>query len=235
MAPHLKIISGFLFVILVVLTPIQNWIAFVAYFLLILSAAAIAKIPFLLIIKRSVIEIPFLLFAVLMPFVGSGKEITFIGLSLNQAGLIAAASIIAKGTIGVLTAIIISCSTTAREILRGLETLKMPSQLVQIATFMLRYINVINDEMERMAVARTSRAFEATGIKHWRILASVAGSLFIRSYERGERVHLAMLSRGYEGKLPTEKVIFPRTAYLLSFSLPIFALLIRLTTNKIGF
>jgi cobalt/nickel transport system permease protein len=78
----------------------------------------------------------------------------------------------------------------------------MPNLLVQIATFMLRYLNVINDEMERMSVARSSRGFEARGIKDWKFLASAAGALFIRSYERGERVHLSMISRGYEGTLP---------------------------------
>ena len=47
--------------------------------------------------------------------------------------------------------------------------------------------------------------FEATGIKHWKVLATAAGALFIRSYERGERVHLSMLSRGYVGVLPHEE------------------------------
>jgi cobalt/nickel transport system permease protein len=77
--------------------------------------------------------------------------------------------------------------------------------MVQIASFMLRYVNVVNDEMERMKVARESRGFEATGVKHWKVLATAAGALFIRSYERGERVHLSMLSRGYEGVLPHEE------------------------------
>jgi cobalt/nickel transport system permease protein len=53
-----------------------------------------------------------------------------------------------------------------------------------------------------MEVARQSRGFIATGPKHWKVLAQAAGTLFIRSYERGERVHLAMLSRGYVGNLP---------------------------------
>jgi cobalt/nickel transport system permease protein len=75
--------------------------------------------------------------------------------------------------------------------------------MVQIASFMLRYVNVISDEMERMKVARESRGFVATGIKHWKVLATSAAALFIRSYERGERVHLAMLSRGFDGNLPS--------------------------------
>jgi cobalt/nickel transport system permease protein len=110
---------------------------------------------------------------------------------------------VVKGTLGVLAAVILSTTTTAREILRGLEKLKLPIIMVQIASFMLRYINVISDEMERMKVARESRGFIATGIKHWKVLATAAAALFIRSYERGERVHLAMLSRGFDGALPS--------------------------------
>ena len=78
----------------------------------------------------------------------------------------------------------------------------MPSLLVQIISFMIRYVNVVSDEMSRMKVARESRGFEASGIRSWRFLGSVAAALFIRSYERGERVYLAMLARGYTGSLP---------------------------------
>ncbi|WP_246264526.1 energy-coupling factor transporter transmembrane component T family protein [Acrocarpospora pleiomorpha] len=74
--------------------------------------------------------------------------------------------------------------------------------LTQIATFMLRYVDVIVDEMRRMRVARESRAFVAKDIRHLPVVARSAGALFIRSYERGERVHLAMLSRGYTGTMP---------------------------------
>jgi cobalt/nickel transport system permease protein len=56
--------------------------------------------------------------------------------------------------------------------------------------------------MARMRMALTARGFEARNPRHWPVLARSAGALFIRSYERGERVHLAMLSRGYDGRLP---------------------------------
>ncbi len=67
---------------------------------------------------------------------------------------------------------------------------------------MVRYGDVIADELRRMRTARLSRGFEARGPRHWGVLAKSAGALFIRSYERGERVHLAMLSRGYTGSMP---------------------------------
>lgn len=192
LAPQAKILTLFAFLIVVILTPIQRYPAFIGFGIIVLALILAAKLPILTVLKRTTIEIPFLLFAILMPFVSPDRE----------AGIIAAASIICKATIGTLLAIILSSSTPAREILRGFEILKMPNLLVQIATFMLRYLNVINDEMERMSVARASRGFEPRGIKDWKFLASAAGALFIRSYERGERVHLSMISRGYEGKLP---------------------------------
>lgn len=192
----------------------------------------LARLPWIIVLKRSLIEVPFVLFAFLMPFFGRGEQIEFLSLTLYEDGLLAGAGIIAKGTLGILTAIVLSASTTARELLRGLEKLKFPSLLIQIATFMLRYLNVVNDEMQRMKIARASRGFEATGVRHWRVLAHSAGALFIRSYERGERVHLAMVSRGYAGLMP-QASLPSRNGFDLwrAMSLPILALLIHVTTR----
>jgi cobalt/nickel transport system permease protein len=207
-----------------VATPIRNIPAYFAYFSIIWLALILAKIPPLTVVKRSLIEIPFIAFALLMPFFGQGERVEFLGLLLYQEGIEAGAGIIAKATLGVLTAILLSATTTAREILRGLEILKLPTLLVQIASFMLRYLNVVTDEMERMRVARASRGFQETGIKHWKVLANSAGALFIRSYERGERVHLAMLSRGYTGTLPKiERISVAKSQILYGLSLPISA------------
>jgi cobalt/nickel transport system permease protein len=191
------------FISVSVSTPITRWPAFVAFLLLLVAAALASKIPLLLLFKRALIEIPFIFFAILMPFFGTGEKFEIAGIELYREGLLAGTSIVVKGTLGVLAAVILSTTTTAREILRGLERLKLPAVMVQIASFMLRYVNVISDEMERMKVARESRGFVATGIKHWKVLATSAAALFIRSYERGERVHLAMLSRGFDGNLPS--------------------------------
>jgi cobalt/nickel transport system permease protein len=196
---------------------------------------SIAKIPFSLLFKRSLIEIPFVFFAILMPFFGSGEKVQVGPFELYREGLIAGSGIVVKGTLGVMTAIILSTSTTAREILRGLERLKLPVLMVQIASFMLRYVNVVNDEMERMKVARESRGFEATGLKHWKVLATVAGALFIRSYERGERVHLSMLSRGYEGVLPHEEPPhINRKIWLLAMAYPLVAAIVFIAQLLIG-
>lgn len=167
------------FIAVSVSTPITRWPAFVAFFLLLVAAALASKIPLLLLFKRALIEIPFIFFAILMPFFGTGEKFEIAGIALYRDGLLAGTSIVVKGTLGVLAAVILSTTTTAREILRGLERLKLPAVMVQIASFMLRYVNVISDEMERMKVARESRGFVATGIKHWKVLVYLcSGSLY---------------------------------------------------------
>jgi cobalt/nickel transport system permease protein len=223
------------FIIVSAATPITQWQAFIAYFAAIFIVSLVAKIPKPTLLKRSLIEIPFILFAILMPFFGTGERFEVGPFNLYRESLLAAAGIVAKGTLGVLSAVVLSTSTTARELLRGLEKLHLPKLMVQIAAFMLRYVNVISDEMERMKVARESRGFIATGLKDWKVIAIAASALFIRSYERGERVHLAMLSRGYSGVLPhdqSEGASFK--IWLQGLALPLFALSILISTSVIG-
>jgi cobalt/nickel transport system permease protein len=69
--------------------------------------------------------------------------------------------------------------------------------------FMIRYGDVLSDEMRRMRVARVSRGDRANWLWQARAAASSAGALFVRSYERGERVYLAMQSRGFTGSMPS--------------------------------
>jgi len=224
---HVKIVAVLLFVLVVVSTPITYWPAFVGFLILVIASSLAGKISVLTLSKRALIEVPFIFFAVLMPFVGTGERFELGPFNLYRDGLLAGISIVAKGTLGVLSAVILSTTTTAREILRGLERLRLPIIMVQIASFMLRYINVISDEMERMKIARLSRGFDATGVKHWKVIATSAAALFIRSYERGERVHLAMLSRGFDGELPhTEVRSVGYLTWLKALSIPTFALII---------
>ena len=232
---HLKILAVLAFISVSVSTPITRWPAFIAFFLLLVATAYASKIPLLLLFKRALIEIPFIFFAILMPFFGTGEKFEIAGIELYREGLLAGTSIVIKGTLGVLAAVILSTTTTAREILRGLERLKLPAVMVQIASFMLRYVNVISDEMERMKVARESRGFIATGIKHWKVIATSAAALFIRSYERGERVHLAMLSRGFDGNLPTLVTdTVTKQNWISALSVPVLALIFSLLFLVIG-
>jgi cobalt/nickel transport system permease protein len=224
---EVKIVSLVAFIFIVVATPVQQMWAFGIYAGMLIAVAAVASLPPRVVLPRMVVEVPFLVFAALMPLTGPDPQTVVLGLELSVPGLWAAWGIVAKGTIGVLGAIILAATTPARDLLAGLKALHVPPMLVQIATFMLRYMHVVGDEMARMKVARESRGFEATGISAWPVVAQSAGAMFIRSYERGERVHLAMLSRGYTGTMPDlDDLRTTRAQWLHGLALPTVALLV---------
>ncbi|MDX3851320.1 cobalt ECF transporter T component CbiQ [Streptomyces sp. AK02-01A] len=223
--PHCKLAAVFCFVVVVVSTPREAVWAFGLYAVLLAAVAVVARIPAGFLLRRLLIEIPFVAFAILMPFVVPGDQVHFAGLSLSVPGLWGAWNVLAKGTLGVAASVILASTTELRSLLLGLQRLRLPSLLVQIASFMIRYGDVITDEMRRMSIARRSRGFEARGVRHWGVLAKTAGALFIRSYERGERVHLAMVSRGYAGTMPViDEVTASRAQWSYAAALPFSAL-----------
>jgi cobalt/nickel transport system permease protein len=223
--PHCKLAAVFCFVVVVVSTPREAVWAFALYAALLVAVAAVARIPAGFLLRRMLIEVPFVAFAVLMPFVVPGDQVRFLGLSLSVPGLWGAWNVLAKGTLGVAASVILASTTELRSLLLGLQQLRLPPMLVQIASFMIRYGDVITDEMRRMSIARRSRGFEARGVRHWGVLAKSAGALFIRSYERGERVHLAMVSRGYAGTMPViDEVSASRAQWTYAAVLPLSAL-----------
>lgn len=201
--PQCKLIAVLTFVIAVVSTPRSVVWPYAVYAGALAAVAVLARIPAPLILRRMVVEVPFVVFALLLPVISRGPRVDVLGVSMSESGLAAAGILLAKGTLGVVASILLAATTRPRDLLLGLQHLRMPQLLVQIMTFMFRYVEVVLAEMGRMRVARESRGFRARNLGQLRALAHSAGALFIRCFERGERVHLAMLSRGYSGRLPT--------------------------------
>ena len=201
-APQVKIATAVLWVFSVVATPRTAVWAFGLHFLVVASVATAAGLRLPTVLRRLAVEVPFVAFAVFLPLVGRGERIHVLGLSLSVAGLWAAWNIIVKGSLGVMAAVVLAETTSIRDLLLGLERLRMPTVVVQICGFMVRYGEVLAGEMHRMRIARLSRGHDPRWIWQARAVATSAGALFIRSYERGERVYLAMQSRGYEGHVP---------------------------------
>ncbi|MQS36287.1 cobalt ECF transporter T component CbiQ [Streptomyces katsurahamanus] len=225
--PHCKLAAVLCFVLVVVSTPREAVWAFGAYALLLAAVTALARLPAGPLLRRLLIEAPFVAFALLMPFVVPGERITVLGAGLSVPGLWGAWNILAKATLGTAASVLLAATTEPRDLLLGLQRLGLPQPLTQIASFMVRYGDVVADELRRMSIARRSRGFAARGPRQWGVLAKTAGAVFIRSYERGERVHLAMVSRGYTGELPVIRELratraqWARAAALPAAALPV--------------
>ncbi len=222
---HLKLLALVSFVLVVVTTPARAFWAFAAYAAMLAAVTALARVAPREIVMRMLIEVPFVAFALLLPFVATGPRIDVAGVSLSQPGLLGAWNLLAKGTLGVAASSILAATTAPRDLLAGLQRLRLPALLVEILTFMIRYAEVVRGELGRMRIARESRGFRARHLGHLPVLARSAGALFVRSYERGERVYVAMLARGYAGRLPLVDDSRPSiAAYVTAALLPVAAL-----------
>ncbi|MGH2775133.1 MAG: cobalt ECF transporter T component CbiQ [Actinomycetota bacterium] len=227
LAPQCKVAGAIAFVLVVVATPREAFWAYGVYGGLIVALTLNARVPLITLLRRLAIEIPFLTFVVALPFLARGERIDVVGLSLSVEGLWGAWNIFVKASLGAATMMLLASTTPTTSILHGLQKLRVPPVIVAIAGFMIRYADVIASEMRRMKVGRQSRGYEPRVLWQARALASSAGTLFIRSYERGERVHLAMMSRGYSGAMPEVALVDASpTDWLTSLCVPAVAAVI---------
>lgn len=199
---EVKIVGLVVFVVAVVATPRELFWPFGCYVLILLAVWRVARIPLRWILPRMLIEVPFLVLAVLLPFTAGGQRVEVAGLSLSVTGIYAAWGIVAKGTLGVAASLTVAATTAARELPVGLSRLGVPPLLTSVLVLMVRYIDVLGAEVSRMRMARLSRGDSPRALHQAGATARSVGALFLRSYERGERVYLAMLSRGYDGTVP---------------------------------
>jgi cobalt/nickel transport system permease protein len=221
-----KLLALAAFALAVVATPRAQFWAFGVHLGLLVAVGALARIPVRVVVRRMVVEVPFVLFALALPFVAVGPRTEVWGLTVSRDGLLGAWNIAAKASLGVVASILLTATTRLPDLVRGFDRLRLPQPVVQIATFMVRYLDVVIAEMERMRVARESRAFRARDLRALPVLASAVAALFVRSYERGERVHLAMLSRGYTGRLPVAGPSAGLDAWARAAALPAVAALV---------
>jgi cobalt/nickel transport system permease protein len=206
---HRKLLALLAFMLVVVATPREWYPVYAGYLGVLVVVIGVSRVPPLFLAKRMVIELPFVVFAVLMPFIATGPRTEVLGLSVSEPGLVAAFALLAKGSLGVLASLTLAATTEPQDVVEGLRRLRMPDLLVQIMGFMIRYLDVVTGDLGRQLTAMRSRGYDPRSPRHWPALARSLGALFIRSYERGERVHLAMLSRGHESrpeKVSLEKV-----------------------------
>ncbi|MFC8045467.1 cobalt ECF transporter T component CbiQ [Nocardia sp. NPDC057353] len=199
---EVKIAGAVLLVLAVVATPRDTLWPYGVFAVGLLGLWAVARIPPRWIGPRLLIELPFLVLALLLPFAAGEPRTALLGLSLSTAGLWAAWGIVAKGTLGVGISLTLAATTAVRELPGGLTRLRAPGLVVTIVVLMLRYVDVIADEAARMRLARLARGDDPRSLAQVAATARGVGALFLRSYERGERVHLAMLSRGFTGAVP---------------------------------
>ncbi|MBA2530458.1 MAG: cobalt ECF transporter T component CbiQ [Euzebyales bacterium] len=202
LAPQVKVAAAFAFVFAVAVTPREAVWAFAVDAAVLAVVVRLARLPWRFVVVRLTVILPFIAFAFLIPFIASGERVEVLGVSVSRVGLWGTWNIVAKAVLGATVSIVLAATTEVPAMLKGLSRLGVPPTLTAIAAFMIRYLELLVAELGRMRTAMTCRGYDPRWLWQTRPIAASAGALFIRSYERGERVHAAMLSRGYTGTMP---------------------------------
>ncbi len=209
MDPRVKIVVFISFVLVVISTPPVEFSKFFLYFLLIFSVILASRVPLGFILRRSLVVIPFvLLVAISIPFTKGGEvagsySFWSLNLDVSHTGLDIFFNVLIKSWLSVLSMVTLVSTTSFPRLLKGFQRLKLPRVMILIISFMYRYIFILADEITAMKRARDSRSSGGNRRWHIKTIGDIIGSLFIRSYERGERIYAAMLSRGFTGEIKT--------------------------------
>ncbi|MBC7247952.1 MAG: cobalt ECF transporter T component CbiQ [Actinobacteria bacterium] len=203
--PRAKLLGFATLIVICVTTPPNLYAAFAAYLGLELALLWLSRLPLGHVARRMLVVLPFVLMvAVFIPFFDKGGGSYNLGpVRVSAHGLLVLWNVAAKSTVSVLAVILLSSTTPFPDLLRGMERLRVPRLLVALLSFTYRYIFVLVDEAQRMRRARDSRGWSGKWLWEARVVAHMIATLFLRSYERGERVYAAMLARGYDGGLRT--------------------------------
>jgi len=240
--PRVKVVVTVAFILSNALLPDGAWVGFGLSLLFLLLANVLSNLGVTFTLKRSFIALPFALVAITVLFSIPGNPLTtfhFIwDVTITDAGLLRFVSIVIRSWLSVQMAILLVGATRFPDIIHAFEHLRVPSILTTIIAFLYRYLFVLADEVFRLLRARDARSAAVPGVRSggsvaWRagVAGSMAGQLFLRSYERSDRVYNAMLARGYTGHLNT---INPHELHRVDYVTTALALVVILLLQWVG-
>jgi cobalt/nickel transport system permease protein len=178
-----KIVFWVAFLLLIILSPGRRII--LVYGALVTLLAYLSKVPVKFIFKKLAEVMPFVIVVALAALFKKNG----IALFLNCA---------VKAALAIILTLVIFSTTKFTLFLEALKQLKVPGLFISILSFMYRYSFLLEDQLLRAKRAYESRSVNGkNNFGKVRILCNILGIIFIRVYERAERVHLAMCARGY--------------------------------------
>ena len=196
--PRVKIICAIAYILSVVLTPPTAISQFALFLVIVLVTILLSQVPLGYVLRRSLVIFPFVLMVVVfIPFLKKGEA------GGSYGGLWVVWNVIVKSWLSVLAMILLGSTTDFQLLLKGLEKLHIPKIFLMTLAFMYRYIFIIVDEAMRMERAHRSRYFGGQILRQIHIIGNIIGLLFIRAYERGERIYQSMCARGFDGEIKT--------------------------------
>jgi cobalt/nickel transport system permease protein len=201
-----KLAVFFVYVLAVLSTKPGAYLAWLSLNGLLLVLLALARLQIRWIAFRLVPVLPFVALGAFGVLLGGSKEM-FLQVTVKMLLCVGAA-------------VWLSGTTPFTQLLEAFRKLKVPPLLTVMLSFMFRYLFVLAEEAVRMSRAYQSRCPRRQTLKDAETIGRLAGALMLRTYNRAERIYLAMLSRGFTGEFRTlsvQKLTFADIAFLAFF------------------
>ena len=209
---RVKLALAVLGILITAALPAGAWPAFVLLLAAVLSLAALSGLGLTFTLRRGWIALPFMLAAVPLLFTTPGTPLGSLRLggwtlTLSSPGVERFLSIALKSYLSVQVAVLLTSTTHFTDLLVAMRAVRVPRLLVGIFALMWRYLFLLAHEAGRLRIARDARSARigprSGGTLTWRarVAGGMVGNLFLRGYERSERVYQAMLARGYDGEI----------------------------------
>ena len=193
------------------LLPIGSFLAMLVIWLVLVACSATAGLGPFRLARSAVVALPFALAALPLIFTVQEQIIATVAigpldLTISAEGIRQFLTIMLGSWLSVQVALLLAFTTPFHDLVDALRELHLPRILISIISFMYRYLAVLADEGSRMLRARDARSASGVGSAggsiRWRatVTGRMIGSLFLRAYERSERIYAAMQARGFEGE-----------------------------------
>lgn len=197
--PRAKVFTFLVFMACVISFGKYEVSAIIPYFLFPAVIIPLGHIPFRFLSRKILFLLPLaVLMGVFNPMYDRETLMTVAGFPVS-GGMVSFTSILLRFVLTVLAALMLIAVTGFNGICAALERFGVPKVFSVQLMMLYRYIFVLTHEGLRMSSARDLRAVGSKG-PGLKVFSSLIGHLLMRTWHRAQRIHTAMLSRGFHGE-----------------------------------
>ena len=198
--PRAKLIVTVIYIVVVLSFALDSPAGIILFWMFPIIVSAMSGISYNAVFVKSLYTLPFIMFIGIFNPIFNREPMLYIGDMAISRGWVEFVSIIIRGLLSVQAVLLLIMSTGFNRLCAAMGKLGVPSIFTTQLMLLYRYIFVLLDEALSMDRARTSRSYgrKKYGLKMW---GTFIGQLLLRTVERAQRIHRAMLSRGFTGKI----------------------------------
>lgn len=203
-APAARVLGTVQLAVGAALLPLGAWPQMLALATLVLLLAGLARVPIPTLLLRSAAPLLFLALASAAVLVlAPGQVVARLGpLAITDQGALRVGSALGRGGPAILAGVLLISTTRFPDLVDALRALRLPAVVVAALGLAYRFLYLLADELTQLQRAAASRNARAGAVSRRQLVAGLTASLLARSLARSDRVHRAMLARGFTGTLP---------------------------------